>query len=70
MFHHENEFARGKYHVSSIEYFWSYAKRRFSKFNRLTNDKFIVHLKESEARFNHKDDDFAAFVAKLFFEKK
>ena len=70
VFHHENEFARGKSHVNGIECFWSYAKRRFSKFNGLTDDKFILHLKESEARFNHRDDDFAAFVAKLFFVKK
>ena len=69
VFHHENEFTRGKSHVNGIECFWSYAKRRFSKFNGLTDDKFILHLKESEARFNHRDDDFAAFVAKLFFVK-
>ena len=70
VFHHENEFARGKSHVNGIECFWSYAKRRLSKFNGLTDDKFILHLKESEARFNHRDDDFTAFVVKLFFEKK
>ena len=29
VFHHENEFARGKSHVNGIECFWSYAKRRF-----------------------------------------
>ena len=67
---YEKEFARGKSHVNGIECFWSYAKRRFSKFNGLTDEKFILHLKGSEARFNHKDDDFAAFVAKLFFIKK
>ena len=50
--HHENEFARGKSHVNGIECFWSYAKRRFSKFNGLTDD--ILHLKESEARFYEK----------------
>ena len=70
VFHHENEFARGKSHVNGIECFWSYAKRRLSKFNGLTDDKFILHLKEPEARFNHRDDDFTAFVVKLFFEKK
>ena len=70
VFHHENEFARGKSHVNEIECFLSYAKRRFSKFNGLTDNKFILHLKESEARFNHRDDDFAAFIAKLFFAKK
>ncbi len=69
VFHHENEFARGKSHVNGIECFWSYAKRRFSKFNGLTDDKFILHLKETEARFNHRNDNFIAFVVKLFFEK-
>ena len=33
VFHSENEFARGKSHVNGIECFWSYAKRRFAKFN-------------------------------------
>ncbi|MCR4623937.1 MAG: IS1595 family transposase, partial [Alphaproteobacteria bacterium] len=70
VFHHENEFALGKSHVNGIECFWSYAKRRFSKFNGLTDDKFILHLKESEARFNHRDDNFATFIAKLFFAIK
>ena len=70
MFHHENEFSREKSHVNGIECFWSYSKRRFSKFNGLTDDKFILHLKESEARFNHIDDDSAAFIAKLLFAKK
>ena len=70
VFHHENEFARGKSHVNGIECFWSYAKRRISKFNGLAGDKFILHLKESEARFNHRDDNFAAFIAKLFFAIK
>lgn len=48
VFHHENEFARGKSHVNGIECYWSYAKRRFAKFNGLTDAKFILHLKESE----------------------
>ncbi|MDE7315911.1 MAG: IS1595 family transposase, partial [Mucispirillum sp.] len=29
-----------------------FAKRRLSKFNGLTGEKFILHLKESEIRFN------------------
>ncbi len=40
-----------------------------SKFNGLTNDKFILYLKESEAKFYHRDNDFATFVEKLVFEK-
>ena len=51
VFHHENEFARGKSHVNGIESFWSFSKRRLAKFNGLTDDKFILHLKECECRF-------------------
>lgn len=35
----------------------SFAKRRLSKFNGLTDDKFILHLKETEFRFNHRNDN-------------
>lgn len=50
--HHENEFARGKNHVNGIESFWSYTKRRLIKFNGIRKDKFLLHLKESEFRWN------------------
>ncbi len=70
VFHYENEFARGKSHVNGIECFWSYAKRRFSEFKGLTDDKFILLLKKTKARFNHRNNNFTAFVVKLFFEKK
>lgn len=55
--HHENEFARGKNHVNGIESFWSFAKRRIAKFNELRNSKFFLHLKESEYRRNHKEEN-------------
>ena len=69
VFHHENEFARGKSHVNGIECFWSYAKRCLSKFNGLTDAKFILHLKESECRSNHKNDNFASFIERIFWGK-
>ncbi|MCB1073854.1 MAG: IS1595 family transposase [Chlamydiia bacterium] len=55
IFHSENEFARGKNHVNGIEAFWSFAKRRLSKFNGLQGHMFLLHLKECEFRFNYKD---------------
>ena len=54
VFHHENEFARGKSHVNGIECFWSYAKRRLSKFNGLTDAKFILLLKENEYKLTER----------------
>jgi transposase-like protein len=52
--HHENQFARGKNHVNGIESFWSYAKFRFLKLRGVRKDRFLLHLKECEWRFNHR----------------
>ena len=67
LFHNENEFARGKSHVNGIECFWSYAKRRLAKFNGLTDSKFVLHSKECECRFNHRNDNFASFIQRIFW---
>mgnify|MGYP000854844567 CR=1 FL=1 len=56
IFHSENEFARGKNHVNGIESFWAYAKNRMNKFNGFKEDKFILHLKECEYRFNNRNN--------------
>jgi len=66
VFHHENEFARGKSHVNGIENFWSYAKRRLSKFNGCTGDSFALHLKECEFRYNHRDEDLVKIITSIF----
>jgi transposase-like protein len=64
IYHSKNEFARGKNHVNGIESFWSYAKRRISKFNGVPKNKFILHLKESEWRFNHRYDNIYLILMK------
>ena len=66
VFHSANEFARGKNHVNGIESFWSFAKRRLAKFNGLHSDSFILHLKESEFRFNHRSDNLFEIILALF----
>ena len=65
VFHSENEFARGKNHVNGIENFWSFAKRRLSKFNGCSSDKFVIHLKESEWRYNHRNDDLVKELTRI-----
>jgi transposase len=55
VYHSKNEFARGKSHANGIGFFFSFAKRRLTKFNGLTDDKFFLHLKEYEFRFNHRN---------------
>jgi transposase-like protein len=52
--HYRNEFARGKNHINGIESFWSFAKMRLSKLHGIKRDKFFLHLKECEWRFNHR----------------
>jgi len=64
IYHSKNEFARGKNHVNGIESFWSYAKRRMAKFNGVPKEKFILHLKECEWRWNHRDDKMYKLLMK------
>ena len=64
VYHSKDEFVRGKSHVNGIESFWSYAKRRMAKFNGVPKDKFILHLKESEWRWNHSDDKIYKLLMK------
>lgn len=44
-------------HINGIESFWSFAKRRHQKFNGLTKTSFPVFLKETEYRFNMRNED-------------
>ena len=46
-----------KCHVNGIENFWSFAKRRLAKFNGCSSDAFVLHLKECEFRYNHRNDE-------------
>lgn len=49
--HGIHEFSKGKgVHINGIENFWSFTKRRLSKFNGVKKN-FELHLKESEWRY-------------------
>lgn len=50
--HGKNEFVRWKQHINWIESFWSFTKRRLRKFNGIKKEFFLLHLKESEFRYN------------------
>ena len=65
IYHSHNEFARGKNHVNGIESFWSFSKRRLAKFNGLSDDKFVLHLKVCEFRWNNKDSDLYKIMCSL-----
>jgi len=66
--HGKNEFARGKKHINGIESFWSYAKRRLRKFNGIQKNKFIFHLKETEFRFNYRNQNLYDKILKILRE--
>ena len=49
--HGDNEFSKGSgIHINGIENFWSFTKRRLSKFNGVKKN-FELHLKECEWRY-------------------
>ncbi len=62
--HGNNEFAKNSNHINGIESFWSYAKRRLSKFNGIAKHTFYLHLKECEWRFNLRDQDLYDIILK------
>ncbi|HQX68013.1 MAG TPA: IS1595 family transposase [Ottowia sp.] len=63
--HGNNEFVRGANHVNGIESFWSFAKHRLAQFHGIRKDKFVLHLKETEFRFNHRHQDLYKALLQL-----
>ena len=63
--HHENEFARGKNHINGIESFWSFTKARLLKMKGVRKDKFVLHLKESEFRWNYRKQMYQEILKRL-----
>jgi putative transposase len=63
--HGDNEFARdGHCHITSIESFWSFTKRRLAKFNGVSVN-FELHLKESEWRWKKQPGELASELWQL-----
>lgn len=67
--HGNNEFVKGSRHVNGIESFWSYAKHRLAQLHGVRRDKFELHLKETEFRFNHRHLDLYKALLTLFRNK-
>ena len=65
--HGDNVFSNGSgKHINGIESFWGYAKHRLSKFKGVSKDKFILYLKETEFRFNHRNENLYSLLLKMF----
>ena len=62
---HSKEFARGRNHINGIESFWSFAKRRLNKLNRIRAEHFYLHIKECEFRFNYRHKNLYDILRKV-----
>ncbi len=67
--HGQNEFVRGKSHINGIESFWGFSKTRLARFRGVHKSTFILHLKECEFRFNHRDQDLYNLLLKIIRKK-
>ena len=63
---HDKKFVSSKAHINGIESFWSFTKRRLSKFNGYKKN-FHLHLKESEWRWNKDLRTLNKELSALFF---
>lgn len=55
--HSKDNFTNGKAHINGIENFWGIAKTRLVRFRGIRQNKFYKHLKETEFRFNHRQNN-------------
>lgn len=62
IYHDRNDFAHGRNHVNGIESFWSFTKLRLAKLRGIRSQYFLIHLKESEWRFNHRRDNLYSIL--------
>lgn len=66
--HGNNEFSKGHgIHINGIENFWSFTKRRLSKFNGVKKN-FDLHLKESEWRYGKSYDILKKELEKIIIK--
>lgn len=62
-------FASKGIHINGIEAFWSFTKRRLSKFNGVKKN-FELHLKECEWRYGKSNDQLRQELWKMIVENK
>ena len=57
--HGKDEFVNGPHHINGIEGFWGITKVRLAKFRGMHQNTFFLHLKETEFRYNHRNEIWA-----------
>ena len=63
--HGDDQFALGPNHINGIESFWSYAKHSLARFHGVAKTTFPLHLKETEFRFNHRNQNLYKVLLSL-----
>lgn len=52
--------------INRIKSFWGSSKTRLSKFKGMHSSTLILHIKECEFRYNHRDKDLYEILLKIF----
>ncbi|MHB1286997.1 MAG: IS1595 family transposase [Leptospirales bacterium] len=52
-------------HINWIEGFWGFAKFRRTRLRRMSHSIFYLQLKESEFRYNHRDQDLYKSILQM-----
>ncbi len=55
----------GKTYAKDMASFWAYVQHRLSKFKGISKHTFVLHLKETEFRFNYRKDDLYKLLLKM-----
>jgi transposase-like protein len=63
--HRAGEYVRGPATINGIEGYWAYAKERLLRPHGMADKHFLLYLKETEYRFNHRHLDQEEFVNHL-----
>ena len=65
----ESKYAGKPSYVESLDTFWQFTRERMSKFQGVAKHKFYLHLKESEFRFNFRNDNLYKVMLQLISNK-
>ncbi len=63
--HGKDEFVKATYHINGIESFWGLSKTSLTKFKGVHKKTFYLHFKESEFRFNYRNENLYKRILKI-----
>lgn len=64
---HNKYFKNGRRHINGLEGFWSFAKERLLKYHGVSNDNFLLYLKEMEFRYNYRKENLFNLLINIHF---